>query len=291
VSATGYEDQHAGDSAGDRGAGSFLKSATQASRLYKAAEARPGPSRLLAGLPQAIQTPVSPGVARLQAANHANIVRRGEAGRQASARLSEAARRDALEQAATQSLTRIADALKESIMQAATSASASVGLKVGWTIVLNEAHLRLEPPASVPSRPWGPRGGPVFEVAAFSALSLQIPGGSDGYEGRSHSLWYCDAREAGRFQWFETAFMLAPLTRATSRQEPFALNPGDDSGQALVTTNPLVQVAWPFTPVSVSDLVDFADRWTGWLADAIGGKLSRPNPMPERRPQGSWRTS
>jgi eukaryotic-like serine/threonine-protein kinase len=38
-----------------------------------------------------------------------------------------------------------------------------------------------------------------------------MPADDSGYEGRGHSLWYCDAREAGRYQWFETAFTLSPF--------------------------------------------------------------------------------
>ena len=133
---------------------------------------------------------------------------------------------------------------------------------------------------------------PAFEVIAFSVLSLQILAGSDGYEGRSHSLWYCDAQEARRYQWFETAFMIPVLVRARTRQDPFALNPGDDSAGAVASGWPdRAQVAWPFTPVSTSELAELIGRWAGWFADAAQGTLRRPNPMPERSPQGNWRQS
>jgi hypothetical protein len=51
-------------------------------------------------------------LARLQAANRANVARRGEIGRQASAQRSEADRRGALAGAAAQLLARIADMMK-----------------------------------------------------------------------------------------------------------------------------------------------------------------------------------
>lgn len=128
------------------------------------------------------------------------MVRRGEAGRRAFAQQSEVERRRALADAAGRSLARIADVMKEASMQVAPSASASVGLKAGWTIELGQAHLRLAPPAITSPNPWGSRGAPVFEVVAFSFLDLQILATRHGYEGRSHSLWYCDAQNAGQFQ-------------------------------------------------------------------------------------------
>lgn len=241
--------------------------------LYKAHEARPSPGKVLDLLPQAAQMPPSGGLARLQEANRSNVARRGEAGRQASAERLEAERREALADAAIQSLTRISDRVEQAIIQSAPSASRGVGLKVGWTILFNRAELRLAPPVTASSNPWGSRNVPVFEVIAFSSLSLNIPPKHDDYEGRSHSLWYCDAQEAGRYQWFETAFMIPVRTRAMTRQEPFALNPGEDSAQAMRDWPTHAQVAWPFMPVDVGRLEEFIDRWAGWLADAAEGKL------------------
>ena len=84
-----------------------------------------------------------------------------------------------------------------------------------------------------------------------------------GYEGRSHSLWYCDAQEAGRHQWFETAFMIPGIRLAMTRQEPFALKPGEDAAGAGAAAWPdRVQIAWPFTPLNVGELDDFMSRWT-----------------------------
>jgi serine/threonine-protein kinase len=260
--------------------------------LYKAQEARPSPGKVLALLSQAAQMPPSGGLARLQEANRSNVARLGEAGRQASAERLEAERRQALAAAAIQSLTRISVEVEQAILRGAPSASRSVGLDVGWTIPFNRVELRLAPPYTAPLNPWGSRTAPVFEVIAFSSLSLNIPPEHDDYEGRSHSLWYCDAQKAGRYQWFETAFMIPALASGKSRQEPFAMNPGEDSAQAI--TQPWsthAQVAWPFTPVDVGRLDEFIDRWAGWLADAAEGRLRRPTIMPERSPQGSWRQS
>jgi eukaryotic-like serine/threonine-protein kinase len=193
--------------------------------LYKAAEARPSPANILARLGRATEPAPPGGLARLEAANRANVARRGEIARQASAHQSEAERRQALADAAVQALTRVAAMLRDAIMAAAPSASLSTGLKVGWTIQLDRAELRLAPPRAVQPNPWGSRGTPAFDLIAFSELDLRMPADQYGYEGRSHSLWYCDAQEAGRYQWFETAFMLSPFTAKMARQDPLLPGP------------------------------------------------------------------
>jgi serine/threonine-protein kinase len=257
--------------------------------LYKAAEARPSPANILARLARATEPASSGGLARLEQANRANVARRGEIGRQASARQSEAERRQALADTALQALTRVAATLRDAIMNAAPSASLSTGLKVGWTVQLDQAELRLAPPVIASPNPWGSRGTPAFDLIAFSELDLRVPADHYGYEGRSHSLWYCDAQEAGRYQWFETAFMLSAFTAKMPRQDPFSLDPGEQAAGAVRSGIADIQVAWPFTQVSAGELDDFISRWAGWFADATEGRLNRPNPMPERSPSGSWR--
>lgn len=77
------------------------------------------------------------------------------------------------------------------IMDVAPSASLSTGLKVAWTIQLDQAELRMAPPRAVQPNSWGSRGRPAFDLIAFSELSLRMAADQYGYEGRSHSLWYC----------------------------------------------------------------------------------------------------
>lgn len=256
--------------------------------MYKALQARPTPDNILARLARVLAGSPSAGLAKLEEANHQNVIRRGEAERQQSAYRSEGERRQALAEAAAQGFSRIADALSEALVQAAPSASTSVGLAPGWTLQLNRAELRLSPPVSIREHPWGAWAPPAFEVVAHGQLSLRIPR-NRGYEGRSHSLWYCDAQEAGRFQWFETAFMYSPLLAVTSPMAPFALDPGEDAANALGSGMNQHQVAWPFMVVTIGDLDEFISRWAGWFADAAQGRLNHPSTMPERQPQGSWR--
>jgi serine/threonine-protein kinase len=200
-------------------------------------------------------------------------------------------RRKAMADSAIQVFERIADLLRDAILHYAPSASGSVGLPIGWTILLDRAELHLGPPKAAAANPRDePRS--AIDVIAFSALSLKIPAGRDDYQGRSHSLWYCDAQQAGEFHWYETAFMPHPLKRIVTYQEPFALNPDSDSAAALRPGgNFNIQVGWPFMPISPEELDEFIGRWAGWLAEASQGQLRRPPHMPERDVQGSWRLS
>lgn len=259
--------------------------------LYKAPGARPSPSDLVARLTRVAEAPQSAGLAKLQQANRDEARKRGMAARQESEYQSETERREALIKAAQRALKQVANTLKDAISQAAPLASFSVGLDVGWTVRLNQAEMRLAPPVATSLKPWGSWSPPAFQVITHSALSIKIPPNRYGYEGRSHSLWYCDAREAGKYQWFETAFMISPLIPKQGRQDPFALDPGEEAAKAVGAGMAEVQAAWPFTVVSIADLGDFIGRWARWFADAAQGQLNRPSTMPEQQPQGSWRQS
>src|SRR5262249_44698239 len=192
--------------------------------LYKAPGARPTPANILARLARVLDRPRSAGLAKLEEANRQNAIRRGEVERRQSVYRSDVERRKALFHAAVHGFARVADALKEAIMLAASSASVSKGIEPGWTIQMNRAELRLSPPVASPERPLGQSANPSFEVIAYAQISLQgLSTDYYSYEGRSHSLWFCDAQEAGKYQWFETAFMLSPLMASTSPVVPFAL--------------------------------------------------------------------
>jgi serine/threonine-protein kinase len=257
--------------------------------LYKPAEARPRPTNLLMRLGRVGESAPSMGLAKLQEANLAETARRGESVRHESEHRSNAERRAALADAATSGLAKIAGALQEAIMEAAPSATMQTAREGGWSILLSQAEIQFVPAATTSSNPWGSGTPPAFDVVANTAMSIRIPPTRDQYEGRSHSLWYCDAQEAGNYQWFETAFMISPLISSRGRQDPFALSPSEKSAQAVGTGMAEIQVAWPFEPVSLGDLNEFINRWAGWFADAAQGKLQHPRSMPERSPEGSWR--
>jgi hypothetical protein len=138
------------------------------------------------------------------------------------------------------------------------------------------------------SNPWNWEP-PAFDVIAQSGIVLSVPTDQYGYRGRSHSLWFCDAREAGQYQWFETAFMVSPLARREASMNPFALDPGADAAKALWNGMAAFQLAWPLEPVDIGDMDEFIDRWARWYGEAAQGHLTQPSQMPERDTPRNWR--
>lgn len=257
--------------------------------LFKAPEARPTAGMLLARLPRASQAAPPGGLAQLEEANRAEVARRGEGARAASFERSAAERRADLVNSASKGLTRIMDLLKDAVMEAAPAANLQSWHTGGWKLTLNEAEFEFTAVTKTPNEPWGNWQAPAFEVVAHAALGVTVPRDRYEYEGRSHSLWYCDAQQASRYQWFETAFMISPLMSQQISRDPFARAPGIEAAKAVWSGIAEFEVAWPFTPLTVGDLDDFISRWAGWFAAAAQGQLRHPNTMPERQPQGSWR--
>ena len=259
--------------------------------LYKSPQARPTAASLLTRLPH-ILLPASPNLSALQAANEAEVQRMAVRIAQASAaRHREERRREALESGLLD-FERIAGAFKAALNAHATAGiwdSQDVRSSSGLGVTLALAKLMVTAPMEARSDAWG-NCPPPFEVLAWSKIDLRIPPDRSWYEGRSHSLWFCDAREEGHFGWFETAFMASPLHRRRTRQIPVALAPCEEAGQALSSLmGSLYQVAWPFSLVQSGAEVEVVERWMGWFAQAAQGVLASPQYMPERASEGSWR--
>jgi serine/threonine-protein kinase len=159
---------------------------------------------------------------------------------------------------------------------------------LGSSINLGPAMLSLSPVEQSQEDAWG-HWKPKFQIIAHASIDLRIPPDRFEYEGRGHSLWFCDAQESGVLRWYETAFMGSPLIPRRARQNPFALPPGEEAGKALSPALAEFQVAWPFTPIEPGIEADFLDRWMAWFAQAAQRQLGHPSSMPERRPEGSWR--
>ena len=257
--------------------------------LYKSAGARPGPANILARLQVAGRAPASAGRARLQQANMQEVARRGESARRESSNRSDAERRQDLLRDATASFQQIGDRLKSAIAEDAPAAVFQADRKGGWVVRINDARLELVGLTASPTAPWGNWQPPAFKVIAHASISVRVPTNRLGYEGRSHSLWFCDAREPGRYSWFETAFMFMPLINRSSSIEPFAMDLGEGAAKALWSGMAEYQLAWPFAALSIGDLSEFVDRWIGWFADAAQGRLQHPSMMPECPADGSWR--
>ncbi len=257
--------------------------------LYKAPGARPTAANLRARLDRVAQQPQSEGVARLEDANRAEVRRQGAASRHQSEAQTEGERRAALAAAAERSFERISIALRDAITAAAPAATLSASQGGSWSIRLNLAELRLSPVTRHRPGDWGGWQAPAFDVVSTASLDLKIPANQSQYEGRTHSLWFGDIQHAGSYGWFESAFMITPGIPWRGRQNPFALDPGEESAKAVGPGMAEYQVAWPFTQLIVGELDEFIDRWAGWFGDAAEGRLNHPSTMPERQPTGSWR--
>ncbi len=259
--------------------------------LYKAADARPSAANLLARLDRLPQQPSSPGFKALQEAHHSEVTRRAEVARQDSERMTEAERRQQLAKSAEMAYDRIID----EIVTTFTGSASAIELEHmprAKILRLGKAELVLSVPQAVSDAAWNWQDS-LFDVMTVATIWLEQSDGLNDYEGRSHSLWYCDAQENMEYAWFETAFMRMFSNRRPISQvghgDPFALEPGERAALALSPGISGIQAAWPFNRMAPGDLDEFADRWANWFAQASEGRLSHPSSMPERDPRGSWR--
>lgn len=250
--------------------------------LYKAVQARPSPDNILARL-QANVGPSSSAAKALQNANQSVTESNAEKDAQLSAARSHGEVRTNLFEAGVEGLNRILDQMHDAIRANAPAAQIN-----GHTFSLSDAELRIHGIGRTSKRSFN-RFDPSIDVIAHTSVVLKIPADRHGYEGRSHSLWYCDAQEEGVYRWYETAFMMMPMIPRQSSLAPFALNPDEDAYGALSGVMSEFQVAWPFTAIDQGQENQFIEVWMGRFATAALGNLRRPNRLPEGEPQGSWR--
>lgn len=257
--------------------------------LYKAPETRPRPAAILQRLQRISEPPRTGGLAKLQEAHQNEVKRRAEHARFESRLRSEQERRSELVDAAETQLDQILKSLRTAIFAVAPSVREVSDISPAGGMGLRNAVMQFSPVFRTKMEPWEGYGQPAFTVVGHSSIGIRIPTDRHQYEGRSHSLWFCDAVEKDNFQWFETAFMISPLIPRRSSQNPFSLSPGKEVAQALSGVLGRFQVAWPPTPLIVGELDEFIDRWSSWLADAANGTFAEPVSMPERPITGSWR--
>ncbi len=246
--------------------------------LYKPPEARPTPANILARLRRS-QQPSSPGAASLQAANQIVVEQQARAGAIASAEKSTQERRAELLRTARQSFEPILESLIEQIREAAPAATVAQSKFVS----LGEGSLSVETiqPASPGSLAAFGRS-PAFDVIAYTEIAVRQLPDRFGYEGRSHSLWFCDAHKEGVYRWFETAFMVSPLFSHSITLNPFALPPtATKAAEAFSPVLTEYQVAWEPLPFDQGDEEQFIERWLRWFAAAASRALRNPSQMPE----------
>lgn len=252
--------------------------------LYKSPESRPRPQNLLARL-KVSMVGTSQAGERLQQANALAVARQAEQNRQESIARVEAERRQGLVSAGEQSLDNILALLHQHIMANASEVQASPARSAPRTWALNDVTLQIDRSEPAPEKA---NGGIPFEVVAYSEISVRAPADRSGYTGRSHSLWFCDAQEAGVFRWFETAFIRNFGGNVTTL-EPFAMSPGARDAALALSAFHTHQVAWPFTHIDQGNEESFIERWIDWFAEAAQGQAGKLRVMPQGSLAGSWR--
>ena len=292
-----FRDQHLSANVPDLKSGGAALAALIGECLYKAPQTRPRADALVARLVKLAEQTPSRGIARLQAADHAEVKRRSETTRRESEARSARERRDEIVRIALQAHTRIAEELFQVVIDNAPTAvrppSTTDAPGRAWDIALGPGRLAVPGVNTVAPGALAAYGKAApFDVVAYSSVSalMQSPDRT-AYRGRSHSLWYCDAKVEGNYQWYETAFMSLGLAGGPPPEvHPFALDPDrNEAGEAVAPVMGMMQLAWPFEALVPGDLDDFIERWTEWLADAAEGRLARPSYMPERDVQNSHR--
>lgn len=256
--------------------------------LLKPPAGRPSPSNILARLRHSQRAP-SPASARLQAINRQVVEKRGREAAQMSASQSREEIRRELFVGSQQSFGRIVKALQDRVLEDAPSADVSttggaLEVRLG-NGVLTIDTLKMAPADCLAAFDYHP----PFDVVAYSSIIARKPRDPYDYEGRAHSLWYCDAHEEGAYRWFELAFMVHPGIAERYTIDPFSLPPTDDeAAKALTPTMTVRQVAWQPIPIDQGEEDTFIERWLGWFAAAADGSLSHPRTMPENS-GGSFR--
>lgn len=262
--------------------------------LYKAPASRPSPETFLKRIDKSIEPAKSGGLGALQKVNQQQVEKKMSAQREEIAKNETLLSRAQIAQSARLEFDRIATSLKQEILENAPAAQILHSPGQEWRIKLGEAQLDFNDYETYNNDNWGRWDSPGMDVVAFSSIDISMPVNGVGYEGRGHSLWYCDAQKRGEFGWYEVAFMVsAIIPRAMPGnnggiRDPFQLNPSEQAAKALSSAMTEFQLARPFILLKDDSVNDFINRWAGYLASAVDGSLNRPSTMPELSPDGSW---
>ena len=239
--------------------------------LLKSPESRPRPQNLSARLKQSVWAD-SEGARHLQQANATVVKHRAEVARQESVAQSKAERRLELHNDAGKSLARILSLLNDQILSNAdTAKQPGPTPQRSWS--LNNATLSMASSKMAENDLSVGTYSPPFEIVSYSSITLQIKTDQYGFEGTSHSLWYCNAIDAEEFRWYETAFKISAFIPKRGRLNFFALDPGRNAYDALASVMGEYDVAWPLTTIDKGDESDFIARWLEWFGKAASGLL------------------
>lgn len=252
--------------------------------LEKPAGARPTPTQLVRRLASAAHAPVGSGAQKLATATKKAAERKATENAERQRYASDQVRRTKLFDVASRTFDIIPASLIEALQ--AESPLARVQSPAGHGQMEFVAELGFGKLGVARPAPNGHWDGP-FEVIACASIAVNQPRSHLGYDGRSHSLWYCDPKSEGAFAWYELAFMRSPFV-SQPQLVPFAAQPQEISNafNRVIGTE---QLAWPIEELDRGDLTDFVDRWLGWFADAAEQGLRYPSQLPEKASAGGYR--
>jgi eukaryotic-like serine/threonine-protein kinase len=250
--------------------------------LNKHPASRPTPSDVARRLSAMEEPAPRSGLERLQEAHEREVVAQAEAQSRASQAESARDHHERLFGDARRDLGLIASELESALINSAPSMVRGAEVEHLWTLQLGKAVMRFS--EAWPQYPT-PAGIP-FVVHACAALGIRAPG-FNGYEGRTHSLWYCDPEAENRFHWYELAFMANSFVGAPGSVAPLALNP-EQGAEAITTGVSVIQLARNLTRLEPGELDAFIARWGDWLADASSGQWSLPS-LPDETIVATWR--
>ncbi|MBD8042610.1 serine/threonine protein kinase [Arthrobacter sp. Sa2BUA2] len=228
----------------------------------------------------------------MAAADQALKDKRDLAERQALQFRADAEERKAYLSFANERLTQIADVFLARLQSLSNEAELEGRHGLGWTLRLGSAKLTFGEMMHNPHWQLMESEDDPFTVMATAGLYLQQSASGGDYSGRSHSLWFADAEEAGHFQWYETAFAQVEGMVPLQRPVPFEAGFESAESQEALHCRGGYRVAWPFAPVDPDSLDEFADRWAVWLAEASLGRLIKPSAREAAiEARGSWRST
>ncbi|MCM0641161.1 serine/threonine-protein kinase [Cellulomonas wangsupingiae] len=253
--------------------------------LYKPRAARPTAANIAARLAIAASEPVSPGSSKLATANAVESARLARSYAEVVRLADEEQNAAALFAVAEQSFDAIWSPLLTTIEADAPLAVIERDVRGQMVFVAQLRGGKIGVGKPIRAGSWQ---GP-FKVIAYASIAVNQRPSRNGYEGRAHSLWFCDAQDEGRFAWFETAFMQGGFSGGFPGVNPFSQEP-HSGGIAFSNVIGTMQLARPLVEVDRTNPTEFVDRWIGWFADAAGGSLTQPHTMPEQSAAGSYRT-
>lgn len=256
--------------------------------LYKPTATRPQPANILARLEKLQTSAVAIEIPELQQANSKEVSRMSEEAVKKSEIQTQMEKREELFQNANEQLIKISNQLADTIIDNASAATISNRVQSSWVLNLGKAKMQFSPITRIMYPDWDGRE-PSFDVIATADISITAPPDRIGYEGRSHSLWFCDYEKQGEYAWYEVGFMISPFIQKSSSIDPFALDPGKDAGGAVSVVMSTVQIAVPFKKVDFESLSHFIQWWAAQLAKISIDGYVHPSTMPERPSGGPWR--